>query len=614
MTLSPSLPGQQPYANRWPALIVPLLACLIGGRIVAQEHRSEKARTIQARTQQLTVELVRGVLNDQLRRLDENGLSHVPLYKEIAAARNNLDRVAADEMQQVVDLLSNVGPADTRPPAVHRAVRELSRSAVVQISVERQRIRERLRVSGSLTLIQQIIDRQVSSRERVREVAEEQIAASTKALAAIHRQQDVTSLLPQLERSLEESVAHEGVAGASAADALEIFRRRELFKTSEKVVGQLKERRYTEALAEQQHILDSLFAMVRDLQRAQGISSLNQSAAIRLIEKLTETQRRLKAVTTVADLSQPQTRDQLSTEQLSLRREVSGMRDRLLREIEHRQQADAAVAAAKRAEASLFDGLDSAAVENQAEVIARLKRIAEGLQDEVESDARDQGREAEQLSGLSESVTRALDLQNQATRLASSNPTAAADLEDRVADELSGAEGGELSDSISAQFEATQQAVNQAQQAMRDADAAERQRAAAAAAEALAELAEEVSSAQTQDAISADSSSEPQSNQSSESTDVASSSQSQQTSTAGETDQRQRPQEDPGGAQDENTTFDSRMGDSGDDANVVDRRYRDAPWFAKLPPEIRRAIQARTRASTPRGYEERLRRYFGNAD
>ena len=46
-------------------------------------------------------------------------------------------------------------------------------------------------------------------------------------------------------------------------------------------------------------------------------------------------------------------------------------------------------------------------------------------------------------------------------------------------------------------------------------------------------------------------------------------------------------------------------------------RHRDLsrePWFAKLPPEVRRAVRAQARQPAPRGYEERLRRYFESLD
>ena len=52
---------------------------------------------------------------------------------------------------------------------------------------------------------------------------------------------------------------------------------------------------------------------------------------------------------------------------------------------------------------------------------------------------------------------------------------------------------------------------------------------------------------------------------------------------------------------------DSRAADSAEDADVRMRKVEKEAWFAKLPPDLRKAIQARSRRPAPRGYEERLR-------
>jgi hypothetical protein len=44
------------------------------------------------------------------------------------------------------------------------------------------------------------------------------------------------------------------------------------------------------------------------------------------------------------------------------------------------------------------------------------------------------------------------------------------------------------------------------------------------------------------------------------------------------------------------------------------RTFREEPWVAKLPPELRQAIRAQSQRRPPRAYEERLRRYFENID
>jgi len=59
---------------------------------------------------------------------------------------------------------------------------------------------------------------------------------------------------------------------------------------------------------------------------------------------------------------------------------------------------------------------------------------------------------------------------------------------------------------------------------------------------------------------------------------------------------------------------DSRAEDSQENADVRLRKVEKEAWFAKLPPDLRKAIQARARRHAPRGYEERLRRYFESLD
>jgi hypothetical protein len=65
----------------------------------------------------------------------------------------------------------------------------------------------------------------------------------------------------------------------------------------------------------------------------------------------------------------------------------------------------------------------------------------------------------------------------------------------------------------------------------------------------------------------------------------------------------------PGPASGEGQTGTSQV-----DAQLRARGLASEPWFARLPPELRQAIQAKTTRRAPRGYEERMRRYFENID
>ena len=59
---------------------------------------------------------------------------------------------------------------------------------------------------------------------------------------------------------------------------------------------------------------------------------------------------------------------------------------------------------------------------------------------------------------------------------------------------------------------------------------------------------------------------------------------------------------------------DSRTATEARDSDATARQFKEESWFAKLPPELRNSIRARSQRQPPRGYEERLRRYFENID
>ncbi|MCE9548470.1 MAG: hypothetical protein K8T25_23595 [Planctomycetia bacterium] len=50
------------------------------------------------------------------------------------------------------------------------------------------------------------------------------------------------------------------------------------------------------------------------------------------------------------------------------------------------------------------------------------------------------------------------------------------------------------------------------------------------------------------------------------------------------------------------------------DATVVPKDYAREPWFTKLPPGVQKSIRSKDRRQLPRGYEERLKKYFENID
>jgi hypothetical protein len=50
------------------------------------------------------------------------------------------------------------------------------------------------------------------------------------------------------------------------------------------------------------------------------------------------------------------------------------------------------------------------------------------------------------------------------------------------------------------------------------------------------------------------------------------------------------------------------------DTGAASRALSQEIWFAKLPPELRKAIRAKAQRPPPRSYEEKLQKYFESLD
>ena len=66
--------------------------------------------------------------------------------------------------------------------------------------------------------------------------------------------------------------------------------------------------------------------------------------------------------------------------------------------------------------------------------------------------------------------------------------------------------------------------------------------------------------------------------------------------------------------QDNDTRTGERRGEDVEKDSLRLRSRKEASWFAALPRGIRKAMRSRVKKSLPRGYEERLKKYFESLD
>jgi hypothetical protein len=230
-------------------------------------------------------------------------------------------------------------------------------------------------------------------------------------------------------------------------------------------------------------------------------------------------------------------------------------------------------------------------------LMAERKRLRQRLQtarpdDREQIDPRQLAEQAVDLEALGKSLDELVEQQAEATAAAAENPKKAQQIEESIAKSLEKAdEQSDVSDVIESRLDQAQDDVAQAQQTLQEksAAAADRLQAAETAERSLMEAAAEVESqlADIRNAMEAAQASEQMASS-------ESSSDNQPTSGA---------------------TRDSGSSEVSETSDKVDPRgFADEPWFARLPAAMQAAIQARTRRAAPRGYEERLRRYFQDSD
>ena len=184
--------------------------------------RCQAKRQAQERARTMARELVTGVLDLQLTKLEVNGLDKLPIYGEIAAMRKNIDRLIETDMAEVIDLLTQ---AQELPEAErqkkYELIREKTRDIVVRLSIERQNLLRRLKLADMAAQVRRLIDLQTANLRRTETLAANQAA---QTLAAIQDERDLKALYGQLHNLVRDVSTWGGPEGAAAADGLRILK------------------------------------------------------------------------------------------------------------------------------------------------------------------------------------------------------------------------------------------------------------------------------------------------------------------------------------------------------------------------------------------------------
>ena len=577
-----------------------------------------RQRQAQQSARELTIQLTEGVLDTQLRILQENKLTDLPVYSEIRELQGRIDQLVTNDMQQVVSLLA-AAQQTVEPGQGVRQARQLVRQIVVTLLAERHRVRRRLQVSRTNALVRQLLQAESRILEKTQTLPSRPPARrEIETIETLQDQQDAQMIYAQLTSAMRDTSTWGGQLAADAASGLEVLDTAQVEFHLEGAVTALGQAQFRTAASSQEAVIEGLRALLRQIEVSQGLGDTARDGALKLLRDLIQQQQRIQEDTRSEDLSTNQ--DQLGGQQRAIDQQLRRLAELLPRNGTFAVLVAQARRASRGAEQSLFEADRPAALDQQDQVLALLGRIHRQLQL-----ARPQAQEREQfddqlraLEQLDQSLSDLMNLQSEVTELAGPDPAKAADKEQQVADALADADQLQsLPEAIEASLDEAQQAVAAAQAALQDPSSrseSTRDEAAREAGESLRELAAEVKASLDEMTASQQSDQEAEGQPSSESSGDSDSPAAQGGPESQEKQEQQSRSNQGTGQTPSSEPTDSRAGSSAADIGGNLRRIESEAWFVKLPPEVQQAVRASTRSRPPRGYEERLKRYFKNID
>ncbi len=569
------------------------LALLLVGNVrvlIAQEPTANGLLKRHEQARSLAIQIVKEVFDTQLKQLEENRLSGMPIHAQILQARSNIERLTANEMQQLTQLLSRFQENDDERQ--FDEARISARQIAVKMIAERQRLRVRSRSSRVLILLRQLIAVEEQSIESTQRLLADSSAEPTRPRQQLVQSHlDIAVLIDQLTHMLNQSVDANGQNQYAATLALSKIASAQPLAHVNEAIESIKSHDYQAALKTEQSILASLRSLLRIWQNSSDLEQAARDNAIKAIAETVKQQQELRDDTQVLAEADSLKREELATQQRSIAAQLDELRSQLSQVANVDGQLLAASDAAKQASHDLESAKHGEATKQQDRVLKLLEEVSRQLNGLVDSDLL-ADRVAE-LKELGSSLDDLVDKQAEASELAANDPTSAAEIEAAIAEALNDADdASELSNGVESQIDEAQQAVARAEEALEDGSpAAEQSRLEAVedAEKALMEAVAEVQSqlAEAEQAMEASNPSESDSSSESTSKNEAAS----------------------------GTTRDSTSANiSGSAVDTESRSFENEAWFTRLPADLQARIRAATRRPAPRGYETRLRRYFETRD
>ena len=455
-------------AGGWLAVV---LALALPGVLLAADD-AEKLRqkqVAQEKARVLARELVSGILDLQIRQLEENGLGRQPVLRDIREMQKHVDTLSAKQMEQVVQLLVKAQEGSSKERlARFQEARNRVREIVVELMSERQKLYRRLQVARVSAQVRQLIGYETKVLNVTRALPNETPdRRDTLLFNTLEDQTDVAALYLQLVATLKDLTSWSGDVAAGAADGLRVLKAAAIDEELKGSLETLRDSKFPEATQHEEAVIRGLKALLQKLEESRGQVTSDREAALKMVRDMMKKQEQLRDQTRQADLAPPK-RDELVQQQQQVQEQLGQLAQELDKYPTTQPLLEQAKAASLEATQQLFEEKRAETLAEQSKVIGSLAEVAQQLQRAVDleqgSKSADQlAAEVRQLEKTQQEVAKAEQMQDQAQAAAEKEPAAAKAQEEAVAKQLEqAATPAELSPVIKSQLEDARQAAQEA--------------------------------------------------------------------------------------------------------------------------------------------------------
>jgi DNA repair exonuclease SbcCD ATPase subunit len=409
---------------------------------VLEPEALQRKQEDQQRARTMTRDLLGGVLDIQLRQLEENGLGDQEIFRDIKLMRANLNQLVETEMSKVVDLLAE---AQRMPPEKREAAfveaRQQIRTVVRQLAVERQNLMKRLKIAELAEQVRRLIRVETAVQTATRGLpAESKTRQEALTLKTIEDQRDVKELFLHLVDTMIDMKSWSGTLSMAAADGLRILKAGDVGKHLDGAGTTLQAVKFEAAADHQEHVIKGLRDLLKVIERAQGALNSEKMAVIDKIKALADKQKDLREETRKLEENQTPSAE-LVEQQAKLQKDISQLTDTIRDNSKAETHIQQAETAALDAAADLLDNKLEKAIDDQGKVLGNLAALEQALKDQAKQQSKDKSatelaKTVKSLEEVKKQLEEAQKKQDTAEAKAEQNAQAAAPEEKSAADKI----------------------------------------------------------------------------------------------------------------------------------------------------------------------------------